>query len=914
MNTQAKRSDLFSLFNFSPVAIALAACLNVSAVYADENTADESSTTQDQAMEEVVVKASRLKGTASAVMQERKNQAFIADILGSEQISRTGDSDAAAALRRITGITLVDGKFIYVRGLGERFSSTQLNGASVPSPDPTRTVIPLDLFPSSIIESLSVQKSYSATMPAHFAGGNVDVRLKSIPSDFVFNIQGKLGGNSNNFDDGLTYNGGDDDWYGVDDGTRAAPAALKKIWSSHSPLNDLSQQDNREIAAQINRDYDPSKASIHPNTGLDITLGNRYDFDDFRFGFLAAASYDNKWQVSEGYEGQDFSQDSEGGDWSLLRGFDDIQTTEHTVRFSGMLNVGLEFLREHRIEFNSLILHDTRDEIRDKLGNSINVTVSDGLKIRDSEVIYEEREMIANQIRGTHNFSQLMNLGVDWFYSDARSNRYAPGNITTRYIIADGANGQPEDGIFDIVNESSLRNANTSSRYSFQNLNDQVENYGFTFSLPLNLGSNFANTEVEFKAGGNFVNKSRDAFARRIDINTLAFSTTGTDGLGFTGHQMNNILTDDVMLNQPLNGKENIIRDTSVAGDDYLSGQMIDAYFGQVDLFFAEQWRVTAGLRYEYFRQVVAPLDPATGMFDLSAQPTVEDLEKLSFQDDDLFGAFALTYELDATMQFRASFAQTTIRPDIREVAPATYIDPLTGFPIGGTPSVTSTSINNYDVRWEWYLETGENLSVGMFYKDMDQPIEAVQSPSQDGPALIRIANAEDGYVYGVEVEFLKDFAFLSDSIGRFAEDFFLSGNFTISESEISIDTQKVVEQTGVSTTITNPTRAMTGHSPWVVNMNLGWDAANGNHSATLAYNVFAERIIIPGIDGIDDAYEQPFHSLDFVYSYFPTYSSTVKFKVQNILDQSKKLEFEDTLLRSQTKGIAFEVALKWEF
>lgn len=899
-------------FKLSPLAVAtmiFTSSCGLSTAYAASENDDEA-----QAMEEVVVKASRLKGTASAVMQERKNQAFIADILGAEQIARTGDSDAAAALRRITGITLVDGKYIYVRGLGERFSSTQLNGAAVPSPDPTRTVIPLDLFPSSIIESLSVQKSYSATMPAHFAGGNVDVRLKSIPSDFVFNIQGKLGGNSNNYDDGLTYNGGNDDWYGVDDGTRAAPAALQKLWQSHSSLNELSQQDNRIIAAEMNRDYDPSKTSIDPNTGLDMTLGNRYDFNDFRFGFLAAISYDNKWQVSTGYEGQDFTyqgdKESKDGKWSLLRGFDDIQSTEHTVRFSGMLNLGLEFMREHRIDFSSLILHDTRDEIRDKLGNSNNVTVSDGLKIRDSQVIYEEREMIANQIRGTHNFSQFMNIGLDWFYSDARSNRYAPGNISTRYIIADGSNGQPEDGIFDAINESSLRNATTASRYSFQDLNDQVENYGFTFSIPFTIDD----IEIELKTGGNFVNKSRDSFARRIDINTLAFNSLGSDGLDLTGYQMNNILTDDVMLNQPLNSKENIIRDTSVAGDDYLSGQMIDAYFGQVDFFIAQQWRITAGLRYEDFRQVVAPLDPATGMFDLPAQPTVEDLEKLSFQDDDLFGALALTYELDATMQFRASFAQTTIRPDIREVAPATYIDPLTGFPIGGTPSVTSTSINNYDLRWEWYLETGENLSVGLFYKDMDQPIEAVQSPSQDGPALIRIANAEDGYVYGVEVEFLKDFAFLSSTIGNFAENFFLSGNFTVSESEINIDTQNIVEQTGVSTTITNPTRAMTGHSPWVVNMNLGWDADNGNHSATLAYNVFAERIIIPGIDGIDDAYEQPFHSLDFVYSYFPTYSSTVKFKVQNILNQSKELKFEDTLLRSQTKGIGFEVDYKWEF
>jgi outer membrane receptor protein involved in Fe transport len=857
-----------------------------------------------QAMEEIVVKASRLKGTASAVMQERKNQAFVADILGADQIARTGDSDAAAALRRVTGITLVDGKFIYIRGLGERFSSTQLNGAAVPSPDPTRTVIPLDLFPSSIIESLSVQKSYSPSMPAHFAGGNVDIRLKTIPTDFIFNIKGKLGANTNNVDDGLTYNGGDDDWYGIDDGSREAPAELMQLWKSYTSINDLSQAENRQVAAQLNRDYDPKAESLNPNTGLDIALGNKFDFKDFRLGFLSSISYDNKWEVSEGYEGQDFTKGSEGN-WSLVRGFDDVETTEHLVRFSGMLSLGLEYRRDHRIDFTSLILHETRDEISEKKGNTNNVTITDGLRIRDNEVIYEEREMIANQLRGTHNFNDWWGLGVDWFYSDARSNRYAPGNISTRYIVADGANGQPEDGVFDYINESSLRNATTATRYSFQDLNDKVENYGYNMSLPLSVDT----TEIELKFGSNFVKKSREAFARRIDINTLAFND-----VDLSGYQLNNILTEDVMLNQPLNGNEIIMRDTSVAGDDYYSGQMIDAYYVEADFFFNNTLRVTGGVRYEDFRQVVAPLDPATGMFDLPAEPTNEDLADLVFNEDGFFGALALTYVLNAEMQFRASVGNTTIRPDLREVAPATYIDPLTGFPIGGTPGIESTDIINYDLRWEWYMETGENLSVGLFYKDMSMPIESVQSPSQDGPPLIRIANAEDGYVYGVELEFLKDFNFLGDLGVVNGADLFLSGNITISDSEINIDTQRVVEQTGVSTSITNPTRRMTGHSAYVLNFNLGWDAPNGNHSATLAYNIFGERIMLPGIEGKDEGYEQPFHSLDMVYTYYPTFSSTLTFKVQNILGEDKQFEFEDILLSSETKGTRLEVALKWDF
>ena len=795
-------------------------------------------------------------------------------------------------------MTLVDGKFIYVRGLGERYSSTQLNGAAVPSPDPTRTVIPLDLFPSSIIESLSVQKSYSPSMPAHFGGGNVDIRLKSIPSTFVFNIAGNVGGSSENSNNGLTYEGGGDDWYGLDDGTRQAPKALRTLWKNYDALGDLSQEENRVIAADLYKDYDPQSEDPIPDFGLDMTIGNRFDSDsgDFRYGFLTALSYDNEWQVSEEFEGQDFALQADES-YKLIRGFDDVISTEHSVRWSGMFNFGVEYLRDHKIDFSSTILHDTRDQIKEKYGNTNNVLLSDGLRVRDVDVAYEERELIVNQLRGSHTFSKYWFIGFDWLYSDSRSNRYAPGNISTRYILAD----ENEDGVFDLANESSLRKATTASRYTFQNLDDDVEDVGWNLSLPLM----FDTTEVELKAGAKYIEKTREAFARRIDVNTLAF-----DNLDLSGYEMNEILNDDKVLNHPLTGSERLIRDTSIAGDDYLSAQKVDAYYFEVDVFLDNTWRISGGVRWEDFRQVVAPLDPATGQFDIPAEPTKEDLAELTFKEDDYYGALALTYILDETMQFRASYGETTIRPDLREVAPATYIDPLTEFPIGGTPAVRSTQIKNYDLRWEWYLETGENLSVGLFYKDMEDPIESVQSPSQDGPPLIRIANADDGEVYGVEVEFMKDFAFL----GGMGNDFFLSGNVTLSDSEINIDTQKVVEQTGVSTAITNPTRRMTGHSEYVVNMNLGYDHPNGNHTATLAYNVFGERIIIPGIDNKDDAYEQPVHSLDLIYTYYPTFATTLKFKVQNILDEEKEIEFDDTLLRSETRGIGFDIQFKWEF
>lgn len=870
-------------FCLSTLSAAILCSLSVSAHAAEA---------EDEAvLEEVVVSASRLKGTATAVLEERKQQAFVADIMGAEQISRSGDSDAASALRRVTGLTLVDGKFIYVRGLGERYSSTQLNGAAVPSPDPTRSVIPLDLFPSGIIESLSVQKSYSPSMPASFGGGNVDIRLKSIPDQFVFDVSGQLGYNTNNFDDGIEYNGGSNDWYGVDDGTREIPDSIMAIYNSGQSLDDLTPEQSRSLVLDLNRDYDPQETTVNPNTKFTATLGNSFESGDWRYGFLSAVSYDNKYFVGEEYQGEDFRLGETSA--ALTRGYDKVSATEHNVKVSGMINFGIEYNNAHRIDLSTLILRDTEDKIRDRLGIDENNNQSDNKRVRSYDVSYEERELIVNQIKGMHTFDFLNYAGFDWKYSNGRSNRYAPGNMQTRFIVTD-AN---ENGNYDLVNEIALTNATTAARYTFQDLNDEVENYGFNFTLPIMLDG----VEIELKSGADYVSKERSASNRRFDINTRAF----TD-LDLNGNELDKILSDDVIANAELTLP--ILNDTTFAGDDYRSAQKTDAYYFEADFFFNNKWRVTGGLRWEDFRQVSVPLDPFTGGLDPSID--YDDLGNLAFQEDDIYGALAFTYVQDDETQWRLSYGETVVRPDLREISEATYIDPLTEYPVGGTPGLRTTQIKNYDFRWENYFDTGENFSVGLFYKDMIDPIESVQSPAQDGPPLVRIANAEDGYVAGVEFDYLKDFAFL----GGFWQDVFMSGNVTLSDSEINLDRQAIVDQTGVSAAITNTKRRLTGHSKYVVNMQLGYDAPSGQHASTLIYNVFGERIIIPGIEGQDDWMEQPFHSLDFNYSYFPDFNSSLKFKVTNILGAKSEIESAGTLTRSKEKGTEFSLEYKYQF
>jgi len=875
-------------FLLSSLTLAVAAGLYVQAAPAIAQSAE------DQAIEEVVATGTRLKGTATAVLQERKNQAFVADILGAEQISRTGDGDAASALRRVTGLTLVDGKFIYVRGLGERYSSTQLNGAVVPTPDPTRNVIPLDLFPADIIESLSVQKSYSPSMPASFGGGNVNIRLKTIPSEKVFNLSGSLGYNTENSNDGLDYAGGGDDWFGRDDGTRAAPDAILQRWDQKQFLDDLDQATAVQLFSQVNRNYGPETTSVGPDMGLNLTAGNNYDLnDDWRIGFLFTAGYERETLVTERYELQqaDRVQDS----INLVRFFDDISATEHSVKWSSLLNLGIDYNRNHRVDYSLIVLNDTRDEIQERFGNTENLSIAEGVRIRDIQIEYEERSLYTNQIKGIHTFPEFNFLGFDWKYSIGRSARYAPGNMQARFVIAD-AN---EDGIFDAQNEISLLDAQTAGRYSFQDLNDRLENFGYNVTYPYMAGK----WEMEFKFGADFVTKSRKAENRRFDINTLAFA----DRSILVGNTFGDILSDEVLAGDNFNERA-IIRDTTIAGDDYVAGQKVDAYYVEADFFFNNKWRFTGGVRWEDFRQVVAPLDPRTNQFDL---PDEVDRSQLAFAENDFYPAVAMTYFLSEDMQFRGSVGKTVVRPDLREVSSATFIDPLTDFPIAGTPGISTTSITNYDLRWEWYREAGNNLSIGLFYKDMKNPIESVQSPAQDGPPLIRIANAESGEVYGVEIEFLQGLDIFGEGVW---DNLFTSGNVTISDSEISLNRQNIVDQTGVSAAITNTTRRLTGHSEYVLNLQMGYDSDNGEHSASLVYNVFGERILIPGIDGFEDNLEQPFHSFDMVYKYYPDFNTTVSFKLKNILDESREIEFEGVPLRTETRGTEVSLSLKYDF
>ncbi len=868
------------------VLLALAATASMMPVLAQETLAK---TTEDNKEVERIEVSGRLMSSAASAAAERREQPYVAELLGMEQISRAGDSNAATALRRVTGLTLVKDKFIYVRGLGERYSSTLLNGAMVPSPDPTRNVIPLDMFPAGIIESLVVQKAYSPELPAAFGGGSVNIRTSSIPLQRSFNVSVGTGYSSLNSDDAYTYNGGGDDWKGSDDGTRALSPELRAALDQYGTINQINiaealggvNQGNlaqastivRELGLNFNRDVDVQRENIKPDFDGSLSFGDKFDVGSSVFGVMAGVSYDRSTQNIEEQE-RYFSVSGE--DLVPLNIYDDIKGTEHQVKLSGMLNFGLELDENHRFETASIYLRDTKDEVKVKNGDSIE-TVNEADRFNtDTSVRYEERSMLSNQIRGRHMLPWLYDISVDWQYTDAKAERDAPGEIEYRYLNEIQADGS--------INSFLRRNQNAVT-YSFGKMEDNTENGSWNAKLPFTLGK----AEMVLNGGYSYFERTRDS-----ETNLFNFSTVGYS-LEQLSQSFSEIFSDESILNTA-NGFQ--ISNVTTQADDYIAAQQIDAAYVGMEMNYDYLYRLNFGVRYEDFRQISVPLN-ADG--EISGN-----IEEFPLLEDGFYPSLSFTWFVSEELQARFGYSSTVVRPDLREVTPVLFIDPLTDFKVTGFSGLQSTDVTSYDARLEWYYDES-NYSVGVFYKDLENPIESIELSGSDGNLLMSFRNADAGEVYGVEAEFLQQLNMLEGESYNWLDNFFVAGNFTYSESEISI-------QQFAGTNLTNLTRPLNGHSKHVVNFQLGFDSDNDQHNATLTYNVFGKRIAFAGVNDKDDAYEQPFNSLDFVYSYTPWEATSVKFSMKNILDEDVEIMQQGELLQRRVEGQSYGLSFSYKY
>lgn len=867
------------------IAIALATSGLMSSAIAQDIAADDSEQFSPASLEEVVV-VGRLQSVAASLTDERLELPYSADFLGFEAIARAGDSTIGAALRRVTGVTLVDNKFIYIRGLGERYSNVTVNGAAVPSPDLARSVIPLDLFPASIVESLKVQKSWGPELPANFGGGAIDIRTRSVPSGPVAAVSIGTGMNTES-DKGLSYPGGSGSM------PQALSSAISRYKGDLSQSNifdienaagntmtrDGAEQIQRDLITSLNRNVAIKRGSLDPDRDIKVDLGNAWDVaDDLVLGASISGAYD------EEYRNKNQTKRSVG---SPETSFSEVQRTVYELRKTLAIVLGAEYAQDNTLQLSHYIIQNDADEARITSGFSNNNPAADNIPNLKYATRLEERELELTQLSGSHRLGEfsplpdLEMLSFDWFYSDAKATTDVP-NATT----FSGSIDRNTSPATSFISQSS-----TAGQFEFLSLEDNVESWGGRVELPIDIDGR----ELTVSGGWWNSEKSREYYGYTANVGTTA--TVGTPQTVFTDARIND-----------LNNSFDIAMGSGFGNESYVAAQKVTAAYGGLDFRMTEEWRATVGARYEEYQQAVLPVNllDFTGVFN---QQLINQLQnpdqKFAIQNDDIYSSFALTYSGMSLIganefQVRFSVSDTVVRPDLRELADVAYIDPELSVRVFGNPNLQATDVRNYDLRGEFYYDGGDNFTVSLFYKDLTLPIEQVQGAGSDDDTVLRYINGDSGEVYGVEVEGLK----------TLPAGLFLSGNVTLSDSEISITSNNEV---------TNTDRRLTGHSKYVVNASLGYDSPDERHSASLLYNISGERIFFAGTSGNDDAFEQPFGSLDLIYNYYPTENLSLKVKVSNLLDSSREFEQKNSSganvkILEQEVGTSVGLSLSWKY
>ncbi len=823
-----------------------------------------------------------ISGSLASVLEERREDIAVANILGSEQISRAGDSDAAGALRRVTGLTLVGGQFIFVRGLGERYSSTLLNGANVPSPDPTRRVVPLDLFPASIIDSIAVQKSYTPEMPAEFGGGSIQLRTKSIPEAAFFKVEVGMGYNDQTTGkEGLNYRGGKWDWTGYDDGTRDESELLAAASAGGTEVREYNRftgegytpEELELIGQSLPVNYNVVTDEAPPNVGGNIAGGNLFEVSDkVTLGFLAAMEYDDKWLTTI----QQRTDYVVGGGGALVPQNDyNYFITDRKIDLSGFFTLGAQIGDNNRLTYNWMLLRSTIDHTQRQQGFNKD---AEGGDVQFTELEWLERQMMVNQLLGEHTIPQLWDMSWNWNYTDATAKTSEPDTRTYRYD-PDTLTPQEDDLIFSLRNDSNQRR--------WGNLKDNSTDWNINLVQPLLF---WQKADLSLRAGAGNVTRDRNSAIRRF-----AFISKGP--VSGNVDLRRNPNPDFIIFDETIQPRGWQINEVSNTTDAYTAEQTIKSRYIAVDLDYDEWLRLGAGVRNEKSDQSVTTFD----QFDPDRNPISSQLNT-----DDDFPAYSATL-IFGNHQVRAAYGETTNRPDFKELSEALFKDPLLDRLVKGNPNLVPAYLKNYDLRWDWYFNQGEFVSLGAFYKDFTDPIETVVLAGAS--QITTFSNAQSAENFGVEFELYKTLGFMGNWWGtpEWWSNWYVSTNYAWIDSTIQLSEQNAAVQTSDS-------RPLQGQSPYVFNFQLGYDDLDRGINTALVFNVFGKRIVDVGTNGAPDIYQQPQPSLDFVYAQKFREHWKFKFRARNLLNPEVQITQGGETRRSFTVGREYAAAIEWSF
>lgn len=800
-------------------------------------------TSQAKNLDNVTVKTSARKESTNALISFQKNTNAVAQVISAEAIRRSPDKNTGEALKRVTGLSMQEGKYIVVRGLSDRYNQAMLNGVLLSSTEPDRKTFSFDIFPSAIVENIIVNKTFIPEYSGEWAGGLIQVNTRDIPAKNFFNIQIGSNFNTNTIGkDFYNYSGGKLDWLGVDDGKRALP----DNFPTKNGFAPLTSDQKIELAKSfVPGNWSPNKqGSFASALGQSFQLNGGFATKLFKkdLGGVVTLTY-NRSVRNLDYENSFYNIDQSKAEATF-----NYHNNKYTndILWGAMANFSLRLNQNNKISFKNLINTNTSDYTTLRTGKDFEANPQLGENVKAYEYGFRNNTFFNTQLSGEHNIPSL-NSKFNWFGSFSILDQYIPQQRRVQYN-QDPTN--PDAPYLALL--SNTLSQKTGSIF-YQNLNDYIYNIGGDITTNYTLFGN----KQSIKGGYNFQVKDRLFDARPFSIYLPSDNPT-----------IKAMDPSEIFAASNFGTANNQLHFDELSGIyfRYMANTILNAGYLQFDNNFNKWLRIVWGGRYEYFDQLVGSTRKSDPRYNYSKK-------------GDFLPAVNATIKLANNTNLRIAGSQTIVRPEFRELTGTAFYDFEIGATIIGNPNLVRTKITNLDVRYELYSRPGELFTIGAFYKYFKSPIELAfnQSGAGSSSTFNYLDNDKtSAKTYGAEVEFRKKLDFIP-SLKRFT----LQGNASYIYNRVKFD-QTVLD------------RPMQGQSPYLVNAALQYDVEEKGISSTLLFNVVGRRILYVGNEQLPPVWEAPRPLLDLqLAKKILNSKGEIKLNITDLLNQ-KALFYHD--------------------
>lgn len=836
--------------------------------------------------ETVIVEATKATNTETALLSVQQKSVNLMDGISAQSFQKLSVSNVAAAIKSVPGVSVQDAKYVYIRGLGDRYTKSILNGIDIPGLDPDRNTVQLDIFPTNIIDNIQIVKSFTADLSADFTGGLVNIVTKDFPTNETYSLS--FGGTYNtsmhfksNF---LKYNASPAAILGFDDGSLNLPI------SRQQPIPGPFA--NNAALTTITKLFDPSLKASKGTSLMDFnfsfTAGNQFSVgaNNNKLGYLAAVSYKNNTTFYRNYEIGKYRKAIDKSVTNLELSENQIgDLSKNEVLLSGL--AGITF-KTDKSKYKLSFMHIQNGETIAGFLKQTKV-FSDAVTIFKDNLEYTQRSISNVLLTGKHSNEDVSFL-VEWKVSptyslikdkDVRVTPFLFDEITDTYSIRPSSAGSPKR-IWRSLEEV-----------------DVVSKLDFTLKHTL-----FSNpSKLQF--GLNHIYKERN-----FSIDNYILAIRGSSGETLNGNA-NELLTDQNIWNANT-GYGTYVEGNYEPSNTYNASNNNYALYGSESLQFFEKLKAILGLRAEKFEQFYTGQNN-TGSVIYSNVKTIDKF--------DLFPSANLIYSLNDATNFRFSYAKTVARPSFKEASITQIYDPITNLTFNGNINLQPSYINNFDVRYENFGTNAQVFAVSAFYKSFKDPIELTFF-SASSPDNLQPRNIGSATVYGLELDFRKNLSFLSENFKNF--DIILNASVIQSKQEMDKTTNGEYESKLLNLRAgetMNDTRDLQGQSPYLVNAGFNYSKEDKGIQTGLFYNVQGKSMEIVGTGAIPDVYTMPFNSLNFTFSkaFGEKQQSSIGIKAENLLNYDVESNYQsfnanDQIFSKKHTGTAFSLSYNYKF